>query len=82
METVFFNQSYFSASGSHYWNKGVNTFQRKSLLLLVETDFLAIGNHFFPFSDTPATDSFIFPSNGNVFVNKSCILVSQSGFSG
>ena len=66
---------FFSASGNP------NIFQRKSLLLLVETDFLASGNHF-PFSDTPTTDSFILPSNGNVFVNKFCILVSQSGFSG
>ena len=46
----------------------------------METDFLASGNHFFlPFSNTPATDSFIFPSVGNAFVRKSCILVSQSG---
>ena len=35
-----------------------------------------------PFSDTPAIDTFIFVSNGNVLVNKSCILVSQSGISG
>ena len=35
----------------------------------METDFLASGNHFLPFSDTLATDSFIFPFNGNVFVN-------------
>ena len=49
----------------------------------MDTDFLASGNHFFlPFSDTRATDSFIFPSNENIFVNKSCILVSQSGFYG
>ena len=37
---------------------------------------------FLPFSDTSATDCFIFQSNGNVFVNKSCMLVSQRGFSG
>ena len=49
----------------------------------METDFLASGNHFvLPFRDTPVADSFIFPSNGNLFVNKSWILVSQSGFSG
>ena len=49
----------------------------------MKTDFLASGNHFFlPFSDTPATDSFIFSSTGNVFVNKSRILVSQCGVSG
>ena len=49
----------------------------------METDSLASGYHFFlPYSDTPATDSFIFPANEKVFVNKPCILVSQSGFSG
>ena len=65
-------------------------------LVLVESQFLknnlipSSGNSFsgswapfffLPFSDTPATDSFIFPSNGNVFVNMFCILVSHSGFS-
>ena len=51
--------------------------------MLEETIFLGSGNHFFrPFSDTPATESFIFPSNENMFVNKSCIQVIQSGFSG
>ena len=58
-------------------------FLKITSFLLVETDFLAGGNHFFlPFSHKPATDNFIFPSNGQVFVNKFCILVSQSGFSG
>ena len=37
---------------------------------------------FLSFSDTPTPDSFIFPSKGNVFINNSCILVSESGFSG
>ena len=39
----------------------------------MEIDFLASGNHFFllPFTDSPALDSFIFLSNGNVFANKS-----------
>ena len=46
-------------------------------ILLVEIDFLVSGNHFFlQFSDTPVTNSFIFLSNGNVFLNKSCIPVS------
>ena len=35
VETVFFDQSYFSASGSHYWNQEGINFQ-KSLLLLVD----------------------------------------------
>ena len=44
---------------------------------------MASRNHFFlPFSDTPATASFIFPSSGNAFLNKFCILVSGKGFSG
>ena len=38
----------------------------------METDFPTSGNHFFlPFSDTPTTDSFIFPSNRNVFLTSS-----------
>ena len=35
-----------------------------------------------PFSGTPATDGFFYPCNGNVFVNKPGIEVSQSGFYG
>ena len=31
VEAVLFNQSNFSASGSHYWNQGENSFQRKSV---------------------------------------------------
>ena len=58
-------------------------FLKNNLIPASETDFLASGNQFFLlFSDTPATGNFIFLSNGNVFVNKFCILVSQSGFSG
>ena len=56
----------------------------QTLFLRVQTDFLTSGNHFFffvSFLDTLATDSFIFPVNGSLFVNKSCILVSQSRFS-
>ena len=34
----------------------------------MEIDFLASGNHFIlPFSDTPDTASFIFPSGGKAF---------------
>ena len=58
-------------------------FLKNNLIPASGTDFLADGNHFFlPFSDTTATDSFMFLSHGNLFVNKSCILVSQSGFCG
>ena len=49
----------------------------------METDFLASGYHFFLlFSDGPATASFIFPLGGNVFLNKTSILVSGKVFSG
>ena len=37
---------------------------------------------FLPLSDAPVTNSFIFPSNRNVFINQCCILASKSGFSG
>ena len=48
---------------------------------LAEIQFLK--NNLIPASGTDFldSDSFIFPSNVNVFVNKSYILVSQSGFS-
>ena len=36
----------------------------------MKTEFLASENHFvLPFSDTAATDSFIFPSSGIAFLN-------------
>ena len=45
-------------------------FLKITFFLIKETDFLANGTYFFlPLSDTPATDSFVFPSNRNVFVN-------------
>ena len=82
--------TFFSASGN-------SIFKKITLFPLVETDFLASGNHFFSsifrhychHGDIililylhAASDSFIFPSKGNVFVIKSCILVNQNGFSG
>ena len=60
---------------------GKSNLWKKTLFLLVKTDFLASGNLFFlPFSGTPATVSFIFPSHGNVFLNESWILISRNGF--
>ena len=37
---------------------------------------------FLPFSDSPATDIFIFLSSGNLFLNEYCFAVSGNGFSG
>ena len=49
---------------------GISKFWKVTLFLLVETDILASGNHFFLLAwDTPATAGFIFPSSGNVFLN-------------
>ena len=42
-----FIQRFFSASGNY---RGNVIFEKKILFLLVETDFLANGNHFFRFS--------------------------------
>ena len=78
VETDFLSTWFYLEIFFCYWEFN---FWKITLFSLVETDFLASGNHlFFPFSDYPATDSFIFPSNGNVFVNNFCILVSQSEF--
>ena len=62
-----FIQRFFSARG----NREIQ-FMKKTLFLLVKTDFLASDNLFLlPFSGTPATVSFIFPSHGNAFLNES-----------
>ena len=62
-EQYSFIWTFFYGSGNP-----VKTIREITLFVLVETDFLDIRNHFLlPFSETPATDSFIFPSNGNVF---------------
>ena len=62
-EQYSFIWTFFYGSGNP-----VKTIRTITLFLLVETDFLDSRNHFLlPFSETPATDSFMFPSNGNVF---------------
>ena len=72
----FFNKFSILARGTYsfiwtfFYGSGnpVKTIRKITLFVLVETDFLDSRNHFLlPFSETPATDSFIFPSNGNVF---------------
>ena len=50
-------------------------FLKNNLIPASGTDFLTSGNILFlPFLGIPATDSPISPFNGNVFVNKCCIL--------
>ena len=41
---MFFDQSYFYASGSHYWNKGGSSFKEKAYYCCWTTDFLASRN--------------------------------------
>ena len=76
VETVLFYQSYFSASGSHYWNQRGKQSPKKELII-------ASGQQIFwllktiPFSifQTPASDSF-FPSGGKDVLRKSFIPAS------
>ena len=64
VETMLFDQSYFSTSGSHYWNQGGEgeggtVFKERPNYCQWTTNCLASGNHFFLyFSETLASDSF------------------------
>ena len=46
----------------------------------IETDFLASGSYFFPFSDTPASESYL-SSSGKVFLNAFFIPYGGNKFS-
>ena len=66
-----------------WWKPGNLIFEKRSYSCYWKLIFWLVETiYFLPFSDTPATDSFIFPSSGNVFLNNSCISVSGNGFSG
>ena len=85
---VFLNKFSFPASGNRFsvyleqysfiWRYFLLVeipFLKNNLIPASETDFLTSGNILFlPFLGIPATDSPISPFNGNVFVNKCCIL--------
>ena len=47
VETVFFDQSYFSASENHYWNYGKTVFKERAYSCKRTTDFMTNGNHLF-----------------------------------
>ena len=56
---------------------------KNNLIPSNEKWFSGYGNRFFlPLSETAATACFIFPSDGNVFLNESCIPIRGNEFCG
>ena len=61
METVFFDQSYFSSSGSYYWKLGEKQFSRKELILANgQLIFWLVKIFFLSILETPASDGGFF----------------------
>ena len=79
MEAVVFDQSYFSARGSYYWNQRENSFQRKSLFFLVDI-FLASETILFSIFHRLLPVTLFSPSSGNVILKKSFIPASETDF--
>ena len=58
----FFYQSYFSASGKHYWNQGKPVFLKKTYSWL-----WTVASFFYPIFQRPLPMFILFPPSENIF---------------
>ena len=70
VETVFFDQCYFTASRNHHWNKKKTVLKERAHSCQWKPDMLASRNHFFFIFQKLVPVIVSFPCSGSVFFNK------------